>query len=261
MKRLLSSLFLIVLALGSFGVIHAGRRVSVTASSPSAERNAATVRFAPRQINEANRRLRYTVKARYPQAVGAGDARLARLNEELRNLVTKEIADFKKDFQRPEGRTGSMGSYLETSYVVELASSDLVSVLFGVSSFYEGAAHPQHYTRVLNYDLKSGKQLALADLFKANSNYLALISDYAVRALTKELAPDADAEWIQTGAGTKEENYKSWNMSPKGLQVTFDPYQVASYAQGEHVVVIPYGTLRNVIDTDSPLARLAPVRR
>lgn len=245
-----------MLALSGFGMGHVSAVANAASTVALAQRGGADrVRFAPRQIREANRKLRYTIKARYPQAIGAGDARLTRLNAEIRNLITREINGFKKDFQRPEERMGD-GSYLDIVYVVELGADELVSIGFGVSSFYEGAAHPQHNSLVFNYDLKNAKRLKLSDLFKPNSNYLTLISDYAIKSLKKELSPDPDLEWIQTGAGPKEENYKNWNMTPKGLKVTFDPYQVASYAEGEHIVVIPYAVLKNVIDPDGPLAQM-----
>lgn len=256
MKKLLTSLILITLVLSCLSTRYTSAAANTAATLPLIERSGTIVRFAPRQIREANRRLRYTIKARYPQAIGVGDERLARLNQEIRDLITREVNDFKKDFRKPQGRFGPTGSDFEAAYAIELAASDLVSIRFGISSFYEGAAHPQHNTLVFNYDLKSGKRLKLSDLFKANSNYLPLISDYAVKALRKELSPDPDLDWIQSGAGPKEENYNNWNITPKGLQVTFDPYQVASYAQGEHVVVIPFSVLKDVIEQDSPLARI-----
>jgi hypothetical protein len=82
------------------------------------------------------------------------------------------------------------------------------------------------------------------------------ISDYTIAALKKKLGPDPDTEWIERGAGPDSENYKNWNITQKGLSVTFDPYQVASYAEGEHVIVIPYAALRSVINPDGPLARV-----
>lgn len=263
MKRLLSTLVLITLALGAFDTRHIGASAQAAAATvPLAERGGAQLRFVPGQIREANRRLRYTIKARYPQVRGARDARMTRLNEEIRNLIVREVNGFKKDFQRPQERMGAGGgSYFDTVYSVELATADLVSIGFGVSSFYEGAAHPQHNTLVFNYDLKSEKRLRLSDLFKPGSNYLTVVSDYAIAALKKELSPDPDLDWIKNGAGPTEENYKNWNLTRAGLKVTFDPYQVASYAEGEHIVLIPYGALKNVIDPAGPLARITSGHR
>lgn len=261
MKKLFTTLVLITIAMSAFDMGQRSASANAAVAVPLAQRGSgARIRFTPGQIREANRRLRYTIKARYPQAVGASDARLARLNQEIRSLMVREINGFKKDFQRPQPQMAIVGgSSFDTSYVVELATDELVSIAFGISSYYEGAAHPQHNTVVFNYDLASGKRLKLSDLFKPN--YLPLISDYAIAALKKELSPDPDLEWIQTGAGPKAENYKNWNLTREGLKVTFDPYQVASYAQGEHVVVIPYAVLKNVIDPVGPLARITSGRR
>ena len=170
--------------------------------------------------------------------------------------MSKEDMDFKKDFAAPEERMNEIGSYYESNYVTELAANDLVSIYFGISTYYEGAAHPNHNSLVFNYDLQTGRKLDLADLFKSNSDYLAVISDYAIKALIKEMAPDPDSDWIKEGAGAKEENYKSWNITRQGLKVTFDAYQVASYAEGPHEVVIPYAVLKDVIDSNGPLARM-----
>jgi hypothetical protein len=88
-----------------------------------------------------------------------------------------------------------------------------------------------------------------------------VISDYAVKDLTEQMrekmsGDDPDTDWIREGAGPKEENYKNWNISPKGLEISFDPYQVASYAAGPHEVTIPLSALTDVIDPNGPLGRL-----
>lgn len=241
----------------------AGQRVKAPAIRPAAQRTvAAMVRFAPRQIREANRRLRYTIKARYPQAIGAvRDARLAKLNQELKNLITAGVSEFKGYYQTPGERYGPTGSYYDAAYSVTLATNNLVSIAFGISTYGEGAAHPNHNTLVFNYDLNMGRALTLGDLFKSDSNYLAVISGYAIRELKKKLGPDPDTDWIERGAGAKEENYKNWNLTRSGLQVTFDPYQVASYAEGEHVVVIPFAVLKDLIDPQGPLPAIAGQQR
>jgi len=66
----------------------------------------------------------------------------------------------------------SGGSDLSVSYTVALAQDDLVSVKFDVSNYEAGAAHPNPYSHVLNYDLKNGKQLKLSDLFKPGAKFL-----------------------------------------------------------------------------------------
>ncbi len=65
------------------------------------------------------------------------------------------------------------------------------------------------------------------------------------------------AAWTE-GAAPTIENYKSWNIQPDGLRITFDPYQVASYAAGHQTIVVPYAELGTIIRADGPLASFAP---
>lgn len=252
---------LIAVVLGVFFKEQAIVGANTFASASSLQRGNVAVRFAPKWIRETNRKFRYTIKARYPQAIGAGgDARLLKLNQELRELTMKGISEFKADFTEPQERMGPTGSYYDSDYWMNLATNDLVSLSFGVSTFGEGAAHPNHGTITFNYDLSAGRVLNLSDLFKPNSNYLGVISKYTVAQLKKKFSPDPDMDWIEGGAGAKEENYKAWSLTRGGLQITFDPYQVASYAEGEHVVVIPYSVLKNIIDPNGPLAKITGQR-
>jgi hypothetical protein len=59
-------------------------------------------------------------------------------------------------------------------------------------------------------------------------------------------------EWKE-GAEPRAENYQVWNITPQGLLVTFDEYQVASYAQGPQSVILPYQTLRPLLRADGPV--------
>jgi hypothetical protein len=216
------------------------------------------IRFVPRTIKESSGKFNYTINARYPQAASAQGPRIEKLNQEIKGQIDKEIGDFKKEFESPDAR-GSRESpnTFDAEYFVEMADKNLVSIAFAVSTFYSGAAHPNHYTSVFNYDLNAGKRLELADLFKPNSNYLQTISDYCIKDLKEQLGPEPDVDWIKRGAAAEPDNYRSWNITPKGLEITFDPYQVASYAEGPHEVVVPYSVLKDVIDREGPIASLA----
>jgi hypothetical protein len=216
-------------------------------------------RFVARRINEINRRFKYTIKANYPQIIGAKNASAAQFNRAVRELMTAEVNDFKKDFAPPDPDIPKemQESTFDSSYSIEHNGPDLISVSFGISVYGAGAAHPNHYSLVLNYDLNAGRTLKLSDLFRPGSNYMHAVSDFAIKELKKKLAPDPDEEWIERGAAPDSQNYKSWNITRRGLVVTFDPYQVASYAEGEHVIIIPYAALRSVINMDGPLATLA----
>lgn len=49
----------------------------------------------------------------------------------------------------------------------------------------------------------------------------------------------------------------AWVVTRDGLVFIFHEYQVASYADGEPKVLIPFASLRDVLDPRGALARLA----
>jgi hypothetical protein len=118
-----------------------------------------------------------------------------------------------------------------------------------VAWYSKGAAHPNSYSVTANYDLKRAKQLELADLFKPKTDYLAALSKYAVTALKA-----ADRLEFPEGAGPAPENFRSWNITPIGLQINFDDYQVTSHATGPQTVIVPFSTLKHIIDPAGPLS-------
>jgi hypothetical protein len=152
------------------------------------------------------------------------------------------------------------GSDLEIGYDIRLATDDFVSVEFSESAFSQGAAHPNNFTIALNFDVKKGKKLALADLFKPKSNYLNLLSTYCVADLKKQSKSKNDIlsdDTIKSGASPKNDNYKVWAITKKGLLITFDPYQVGPYAAGVQYVLVPWTAMTDVINPDGPIGQLS----
>ena len=129
---------------------------------------------------------------------------------------------------------------------------DVWSFRFDFSYYLAGSAHPNVDSIALSFDLTLGRQLALSDLFIANSNYLELISNYCITQLSNEYG---DA-FFSEGAQPTLENYKNWTVTPDGILITFDPYQVAPGAAGTPQIEIPYNELSSIIQRDGPLTFL-----
>lgn len=227
---------------------------------------ATDVDLTTKQIKESNKKLKYEVNAHYPQLTGGANPNFEKFNQAARLLVLKLVAGFRRemapgaeDVPQPED---SGGSELGISYTVTLAQDDLVSVEFVVYSYSAGAAHPNSFTETINYDLKNGKQLKLSDLFKPGAKYLSTLATYSIADLKKQMkekSPDGsvDSRWIEEGAGPAAKNYEGWTIRKKGLGINFDPYQVGPYAAGPHSVMVPYSTLKDLINPDGPIAQFA----
>jgi Protein of unknown function (DUF3298)/Deacetylase PdaC len=214
-----------------------------------------------RKEERENKKLRYEIDTAMPQLAAAGDARVEKFNQAVTNLVAPRTGEFMKVADetareeaaaKQDAKSSLPPNSLSASYEVTAANKDFISVLF---SFYEylGGAHPNTITESFNYDLNRNAPVSLADLFTPNSNYLKVISDYAI----KELKKLDTVSGVENGAGPKIENFHSWNITPAGLKITFDPYQVGPYAAGAHEVVVPYSVLKPIIRQDGLLAQFS----
>ena len=222
------------------------------------------LKMVAKEIKEENKKKKYTMAAEYPQIEGSTSANVEKFNKEVSGFVTAEINEWKSTAGRDpdEEDDNSIGGDddLNIRYDVMLATDDLASVVFYGSAYNHGAAHPSSYSKVINYDLKNGHSLKLSDLFQPGASYLKTIASYSINDLkrqSKKAGPDEsllDDENIEEGASATEDNYRSWNITPKGLLVTFDAYQVGPYAAGPQTVVIPYAALKGIIRPDGPLS-------
>ncbi len=223
------------------------------------------VDLVSKQIKENNKKLNYKIAAQYPQLSGGNNPNFEKFNQAARLAVTKKVTEFKREMAPEEGENieesrpaDSMGSDLTIGYTVVLAQDDLVSIDFDVSTYSQGAAHPNSYSETLNYDLRNGKVLKLADLFKPGAKFLQTIANYCIADLKKRAATNGlPPEEIEKGAAAKADNYLGWTITKKGLGVDFDPYQVGPYAAGPQFVLVPYSDLKDLINPDGPLAQFA----
>jgi hypothetical protein len=175
-------------------------------------------------------------------------------NRKVSGFVKQETDAFKKNL----ADWTPVPDMAESSFILTFTSlpysNRFASIQFKEEYYMAGAAHPGHQIVSLVYDLEKGQDVTLEQLFLPNSNYLQVISDYCKTELGKrEIAFDAQ----QQGADPTKENYAAWNISTDGLVITFNEYQVAAYAAGPQTVVIPYASLKGIIDPQGPLADVA----
>ncbi len=225
----------------------------------------AAVQVTSKVIHERNKQKHYTVDAKYPQI--DGDPRFDNFNKEARAMITKDVAAFKAGETGAEADTGTVladearESTLDIGYEIRCATDQLISVEFSEATYEAGAAHDNIATSVLNYDVKSGRKLALADLFNPKSNYLSVISAYCLKDLRDRAKKDKGTmlqeDMMKDGASPRADNYRACAITKNGLWVTFDPYQVAAFAGGPQHVLVPYSALKDIIKTDGPLAAFA----
>lgn len=198
---------------------------------------------------ESSEKPKYTVEARWPYLEWGADPRVKAFNQAAESFVNGEIQSFKGSVQSlPDDPLFSeYSSTLKIDFMPTSNSNGIIAILFQISFYSAGAAHPGHYSHALNYDLRAGKVLSLDDIFLAG--YLDMISSTCL----SDLKNRGVLEW-EDGAQPVPENYQVWNITPEGLLITFDEYQVASYAAGPQSVMVPKDILQPLLRPDGPLA-------
>jgi len=171
----------------------------------------------------------------YPQiGIAADDAA-------LQGWAQAVVDDFKSAAAARGPQEQRYGADL--TYTVTRNDARAVVILFTYVSYF-GGAHPNTTRTTFNFLLPDGVRVFLPDLI--GSDGIQRVSDLAVADLTKQLAPYGDPNWIRTGAGPYAENFEAFEWLPSEVVLHFDPYAVASYADGPKEVHIPLARLQDV---------------
>jgi Protein of unknown function (DUF3298) len=213
------------------------------------------VNLASKPTEETGKSPDYILKAQTPFFQGSEDLRVVNFNNEMALLTQEEIAKFKDNVVQVTPLPGSTGSFYDQQYKLLSPPGNIVSLKFQIMIYIQGAAHPGTHFRTVTYDLETGSDMRLAQLFLSGSDYLEKIANYCIAQLsTRDIGFDASSN----GAQPVPEKYGNWNITSDGLMITFDEYQVAAYAAGPQEVVVPYTELSSVIDPQGPLGVFLP---
>lgn len=167
------------------------------------------------------------------------------------NNIVKDIVDASADSTREASfdETLSGKNSVELAFEVKGKTDDFVSILLS-GSYYAGGAHPGTTFAVINYDLKNNTEVGLSDLFKNEADYLTVISDYSIEKLKEKFSDGSLDDTIESGAGPVDDNFMLFNVTSKGLYITFGDYQVGPYAVGPQSVEIPYSKIKSLMNSE-----------
>lgn len=117
-------------------------------------------------------------------------------------------------------------------------------------------AHPASGSSTLTFDLTTGNEIQLDDLFEPESRYLDTLSRYCIANLLLQGATNDFS--LTEGASPTYSNFEHFTLDEEYLTIIFDVYQVDSYgnAPGGYTVQIPYAALKNVLRKNGPIDSL-----
>ena len=162
--------------------------------------------------------------------------------------VDADVADWAQQavdtFQNTYGEEPDLGVpyELETTYGTTRPTPSVLSIIWKTAS-YTGGAHGNLEITTTTYDMKSGALIDLYDVFENLDTALDVMSGYCTKALTKSLGDMYNDDMLSSGTAPEAENFSSFALTPEGIRIFFQPYQVAPWAAGPQVVDIPLDAL------------------
>jgi hypothetical protein len=191
----------------------------------------------------------YSVDVEYPELQGLANGGVqAKVNNEIKAGVYGQVAAFHANnaLILPD-ENPDLRSAFAANHKVTLLTGPFFSGIIGYSDYSSGAAHANHYSVALNYNLKTGSAVTLDQLLqdlRPSAGYFERLAQYVMADLRRQFGDSQDvADVIEFGAKATTENYRNFNLDEEGLTIQFDPYQVAPYAAGSPQVKITYEAL------------------
>jgi hypothetical protein len=154
--------------------------------------------------------------------------------------IPSAMEAFKKGFQKlkqdfPDELTG-----WEASFEGIKSYEDQKFLTLKLKTYvFSGGAHGYSATRYLNFDKKTGTEISGPDLLKDPEGF-AVYSEYLFRQqydIPKEASINSSGFMFEEDRFTLPENI---GLTAEGIVLHFNPYEVASYADGPLILTIPH---------------------
>ncbi len=173
----------------------------------------------------------------YPQVSGITDQTIEQsINDKLRNLSQlKAISD----------KTQLDYNYYG-DFLVEFFKKHLLELNLMGYEYYFGFAHGMPTKIYVHIDLNNGRFYELKDLFKADSDYVKVLSDIIENQIKTNEA--YSYVWFDQYKGIRKD--QPFYVSEDALYIYFYPYEIAPYAAGFPTFKIPYKDIMGMIDTE-----------
>ena len=207
------------------------------------------------------------VKLSYPVLSGGSKEGRDKLNGEIRSFafsknddsIAKDAEAWAAAFFNEYKQFGGQipAAWWESRAIKVLANTPQVfSASLGFEG-YSGGAHPNTQVDYRSYNPSNGRRYALYDWLK--KGYEAPLQELGEKAFRKARNLPAGANLNDAGF-TFDQGFQlndNYAATTQGLVFYFNPYEIASYADGPTELTIPYSELKAWLLPKGPLAKLA----
>ncbi|MTI69650.1 MAG: DUF3298 domain-containing protein [Firmicutes bacterium] len=147
-----------------------------------------------------------------------------------------------------EVRHLNLPTNIEGSYEIKTNERNVLSLSLTALGDFKGA-HPKTVIKSLNFDVNTGKNYPLSDLFKPRSDYIERISNIIKKEIKEREIPLIE-DFKSIGAN------QDYYIADKNLVIYFQQYEISPYYVGFPYFSIPIYYLEDIIKENSILERM-----
>ncbi|WHH58793.1 DUF3298 and DUF4163 domain-containing protein [Petroclostridium sp. X23] len=139
----------------------------------------------------------------------------------------------------------------DRKFHIHYNSNNLLSVL-NVQYAYTGGAHPNTFWSAETFDIRSGKKMALTDIFSIpKEEVLAHIYEAVFKQIEQNQQKKENVYNDDYKTAVKE-YYEDTDfiLTEKGINVFYQLYTLAPYAAGFPEFLLPYDSVKDILDVD-----------
>ena len=167
---------------------------------------------------------------------GELENKLEKRNAEWKRYAEEVYAQFCEEAPARKAEQGEYFGYYTDSEKLYVARADSTILSLGSTYYmYAGGAHGMYGYKAYNYDAATGKSLSIRDVA---SDYTTLVEKLV--DMLHEKYPDLS---MMDEIDMVSEGYADnlvWTLGYDGIRFYFDPYALASYAEGAQKIFIPF---------------------
>jgi len=170
----------------------------------------------------------------------------------FKKIADAYLSDYKKEITELQEKGPDRGfsawmNYTNNSQQSVVYNDNGFVVIGFLADEYSGGAHGNYGTIMYCLDVKNKKQMVLSDVVKVDSNALQTLLEKNLRKLYN-IKPQDKISTVLFDDFLKANHNFYFNSN--GLAFLYNPYEVASYAQGQIVVFIPFAELKPYLVPD-----------
>jgi hypothetical protein len=175
---------------------------------------------------------------------GGSPTAARRVNATLRAEVERQRRAMRRGLRDWTPQEGFGASTLSIVMTVARLDARILSVEVASETYYSGAAHPDHLTVALDFDMRTGRRLPTSALFRPGA--LARVAALADAAMRADPGNSIDGPY-PFGPVTADQVHTVL-VGQDGLTIVFGSSELGPYVVGEPSVKLPFSALGGLID-------------